>query len=145
MTAIHRLVASCISGENNRCIGKLKSGWVVMGESQFLPGYCLLLPDPVVPHLNEMTANHQADFLAEMAAVGNAVLKSTGAVRINYAMFGNQEPALHAHIIPRYETEKEGLKTATPWSYDWANAEQFSTESHGELLLQIKRELGLLT
>ena len=23
-----------------------------MGDPQVLPGYCLLLPDPVVPHLN---------------------------------------------------------------------------------------------
>ena len=28
-------------------------------------------------------------------------------VRVNYAIFGNVEPALHAHVIPRYRSEPE--------------------------------------
>ena len=28
-------------------------------------------------------------------------------MRINYAIFGNVEPALHAHVIPRYRNEPE--------------------------------------
>ena len=39
-----------------------------------------------------------------MARLGHAVLEVTGALRINYAMFGNVEPALHAHVFPRYAT-----------------------------------------
>ena len=71
-----------------------------MGDPQVLRGYCLLLPDPVVPHLNAMPATAQVAFLADMARLGQAVLEVTGALRINYAMFGNLEPALHAHVLP---------------------------------------------
>jgi hypothetical protein len=41
---------------------KMSSGWVVMGERQVFAGYCLLLPDPVVPHLNalEVVARRQS-------------------------------------------------------------------------------------
>ena len=109
-TAIHRRVEACRTGTEPACIARLASGWAVMGDPQVLPGYCLLLPDPVVPHLNAMPADAQAAFLADVARLGQAVLEVTGAVRINYAMFGNLEPALHAHVFPRYDTEPVGTQ-----------------------------------
>ena len=81
-------------------IARLRSGWAVLGDPQVLPGYCLLLPDPVVPHLNALEPALQQAFLADMARIGQAVQDITDAVRINYAIFGNVEPALHAHVIP---------------------------------------------
>jgi len=55
-----------------------------------------------------------------MSRLGDALLKVTGATRINYAIFGNQEAALHAHVIPRYVDEPEALRGAQPWAYNWA-------------------------
>jgi diadenosine tetraphosphate (Ap4A) HIT family hydrolase len=105
----------------------------VLGERQVLPGYCLLLPDPVVPTLNALEGAARAAFLADMAALGDAVLAVTRAVRINYAIFGNLDPALHAHVIPRYHDEPDGLRTAQPWAYDWSSAPAFDAELHGDL------------
>jgi hypothetical protein len=55
-----------------------------------------------------------------MSRLGQAVLAVTGAIRINYALFGNVEPALHAHVFPRLASEPEHLRTANPWGYDWS-------------------------
>lgn len=139
-TAIHRMVAACRAGSYPTLIAQTRSGWAVMGSSQFLSGYCLLLPDPVVPHLNDMANKHREQFLADMARLGDAVLQVTGALRINYAMFGNIEPALHAHVVPRYVDEPEALRTAHPWAYDWAKAPQFDPAIHGELLDKIRAD-----
>ena len=68
-----------------------------------------------------------------MAALGDAVLAVTHAVRINYAIFGNLEPALHAHVIPRYHDEPAALRTAQPWAYDWDAAPAFDPERHRDL------------
>ncbi len=95
------MVERCRDARYPSCIGKMSSGWAVMGERQVLPGYCLLLPDPVVPHLNALAPALRGQFLADMALVGDALLELTGGLRINYAIFGNLEPALHAHIFPR--------------------------------------------
>ena len=76
-----------------------------------------------------MDSVHREKFLKDMAALGDAVLKVTGAVRINYAMFGNAEPVLHAHVIPRYANEAAELRTAHPWSYDWDAATPFSLQN----------------
>jgi diadenosine tetraphosphate (Ap4A) HIT family hydrolase len=141
-TAIHRMVAACRSNNYPALIAHLPSGWAVMGAAQFLHGYCLLLPDPVVPHLNAMQPSHREQFLHDTATLGDAVLAVTGALRINYAMFGNAEPALHAHVIPRYADEAPEMRQAHPWVYDWSAAPAFDLQVHGELLLRLREVLG---
>jgi diadenosine tetraphosphate (Ap4A) HIT family hydrolase len=127
------MVERCRADDYPARVGRLPSGWVVMGERQVLAGYCLLLPDPVVAHLNVLEERERTQFLADMARVGDAVLACTGAVRINYALFGNAEPALHAHVFPRRPDEAPGIRTAQPWALDWQAAPQFSAALHGEL------------
>src|SRR5690242_20455425 len=133
-TAIHRMVEACRNGSHPSIIARLSSGWAVLGTSQFLRGYSLLLPDPVVSHLNALTDERRTAFLRDMTKLGDAVLAATKAVRINYAMFGNLEPALHAHVVPRYDDEPADKRTAHPWAYDWAAAPQFDRTLHGALL-----------
>ena len=142
-TAIHRFVEAARRGELPNVIGRMASGWAILGEKQVLKGYCLLLPDPVVPHLNALGDSARTQFLTDMAKLGDAVLAITKAVRINYEMLGNLEPALHAHIVPRYHNEDLMLATKPIWFYDWSKAEAFSVATHSALAQQIKRELGL--
>ena len=141
-TAIHRRVEGCRAARDPTCIARLPSGWAVLGDPQVIEGYCLLLPDPVVPHLNAMPAAAQAAFLADMARLGQAVLAETGAVRINYAMFGNLEPALHAHVFPRRDDEPEALRTAHPWAWDWSRGRAFDAGIDAARLERLRRRLS---
>jgi diadenosine tetraphosphate (Ap4A) HIT family hydrolase len=141
-TAIHAMVDRCRAAQYPALVAKLRSGWVVMGERQVLTGYCLLLPDPVVPHLNALPADLRGQFLSDMALAGDALLATTRALRINYAMFGNVEPALHAHIFPRRASEPEGVRTVQPWALDWDGAPAYSEALHGELRRRLAVKLG---
>lgn len=141
-TSIHRRVDALRAGTDPTFVARLASGWAVLGERQVLPGYCLLLPDPVVPALNALTGAERAAFLADMAALGDAVLAATRAARINYAILGNQDPALHAHVIPRYQDEPAARRRAHPWSYDWEQAPVFQADLHRELRDRIHAALG---
>jgi diadenosine tetraphosphate (Ap4A) HIT family hydrolase len=141
-TAIHRHVAAARAGREPRVIARLFCGWAVFGERQFLRGYALLLPDPVVPSLNALGAHERTLFLQDLARLGDAVLKVTGAERINYAILGNLEPALHAHVIPRYADEPETLRTAHPWMYDWEAAPLFDRASFQDLADALLKELS---
>ena len=136
-TAIHVMVDRCRAADYPATVTRLRSGWVIMGECQVLTGYCLLLPDPVVPHLNALSAELRGQFLADMAIIGDALLEITAAVRINYAIFGNVEPALHAHIFPRHAAEPEATRSAQPWALDWSAAPSYSEAVHGELKKRI--------
>jgi diadenosine tetraphosphate (Ap4A) HIT family hydrolase len=140
-TAIHRRVAALRAGSDPTFVARLPSGWAVLGEQQFLRGYGLLLPDPVVPHLNALAGTARTDLLDDAARFGDALLAATGARRINYAIFGNLEPALHVHLVPRYDTEPEALRTAHPWSYDWAAAPRFDAARDAQLVSALRRYL----
>jgi diadenosine tetraphosphate (Ap4A) HIT family hydrolase len=140
-TAIHQQVAAAREGKDPRVIARLFCGWVVFGERQFVRGYVLLLPDPVVPTLNALGARERGQFLLDMARLGDALLKVTNALRINYAILGNLETALHAHVIPRYAEEPPALRTAHPWAYDWEAAPLFDRAEYTALSEALRREL----
>ena len=140
-TAIHRRVAACRAGTDPTAIARLGSGWAVLGDPQVLRGYCLLLPDPVVPHLNALGPAARQAFLADLARLGDVLLALTQAVRINYAIFGNVEPALHAHLFPRYADEPPHLVAANPWGYDWNAAPRFDAARDGDLIARLREAL----
>jgi len=142
-TLIHKRVAEANAGTNPKVIARMSSGWAVLGDSQFLKGYCLLLPDPVVEHLNDFTGDRHLAFLDDMVALGRAVLSVTDAVRINYEMLGNLEPALHAHLFPRYDNEPEDLRTKPVWFYSDAvrDADAFDLERDRPTMEAIRVEL----
>lgn len=108
-----------------------------MGDVQFLPGYCLLLPDPVVQSLNDLDAEARVAYLLDMARLSDAVLQVTGALRMNYEILGNSEPELHCHIFPRYASEPEEKRTMPAWFYDWKAAPPYVEDIHGDLRKQI--------
>lgn len=143
-TAIHRDVDAARRGDEPRVLARLGSGWAVFGSQQFVRGYLLLLPDPVVPQLNALAGAARAGFLADMTRLGDALLQVTDAVRINYAIFGNVEPALHAHVIPRYAHEPAAMCTAQPWAYDWSRAEPFDAAALAPLAEALRQALRKL-
>lgn len=137
VSAIHRFVEQARRGELPRVIARVTSGWAVLGDPQILPGYCLLLPDPVVPDLNALRGPERQQFLDDMARLGDAVLAVTGAERINYEILGNVEPALHAHVIPRSAREPAERRRQPVWLHDWTTAAPFDPVAHGELQRRI--------
>lgn len=116
-----------------------------MGDPQITRGYCLLLPDPVVTDLNALAGDTRRQFLGDMARLGDAVLRVTGAERINYEILGNVEPALHAHVIPRHTNEAPELRTRPVWLHDWSAAEPFGGDAHHALRALLRAALELNT
>lgn len=144
MALIADRVALARAGNNPWLIKKLPSGWAVMGDVQFLPGYCLLLADPVVASVNDLNMEMRMQFLQDMSILGDAILKATGAYRINYEILGNAEPELHAHIFPRYMHEADEKRRMPAWFYDWKNALRYDEAEHGHIKQAIKQQLDAL-
>jgi len=143
MPLISQRVESARNGTNEKVICRMASGWAVMGDVQFLQGYCLLLPDPVVPSLNDLAPEARKQYLLDMASLGDAILAATDALRINYEILGNSEPELHCHIFPRYASEEEHRRKMPVWFYDWKTATPYSEQQHGELRQKIAHFLDL--
>lgn len=144
MTPAERLV-QLEKGEDATLIGRLPSGFAVMAESQFLPGYCLLLAFPMIEKLNDLAGEPRTQFLNDMASLGDAVLAATKCLRINYSIYGNLDPFLHAHVIPRYSWEDDSYRTKPPMQIPAELREDpchaFDASRYAELMDQIRRGL----
>lgn len=141
-TLIHQRVREAREGSNPRVIGRMASGWAVVGDHQIVYGYSLLLPDPVVPSINHLGEADRTRYLADMVLLGDALLAVTGAHRINYEILGNSEPALHVHLFPRHETEPDDLRIHPVWYYDWSLAKPLEAEKQQHFIEQVNAELN---
>lgn len=140
-TLIHERVSLAREGENPTVICRVLSGWVVLGDVQFLRGYSLLLPDPVVADFNALTPQARAQYAQDGAAIGDALLAVTDSYRINYEILGNADAALHMHIFPRYRDEEPTLVRRPAWFYDWTAAPPFDLQRDRELMAAIAAQL----
>ncbi len=141
-------VGSAERGENPMVMAKLESGFAVIGDTQFLPGYCVLLASPRVSTLNELPADRRRQFLYEMSLLGEAVEQacaSDGLLRVNYEILGNTDTFLHAHIFPRYIWEPPERRSHPVWLYPadrWTDAAyQYDDAVHGALRTRITEAL----
>lgn len=109
----------------------------MLGDTQILPGYSILLSDPVVLDLNALSLEGRGRFLRDMSIIGDALLEVTDAALINYEILGNTDRALHAHIFPRYPDEPDVTRRRPIWFSDWANAPKFNPVRDGVLLQKL--------
>jgi diadenosine tetraphosphate (Ap4A) HIT family hydrolase len=137
--SINEQVEAARSGKEPALICQVPSGWAVLCKMQFLRGYCILMPDPVVSSVNSLNRQERATFLADMTIIGDALQEVTGAYRINYAIMGNTDQVLHAHIVPRYLTEPDEMRAGTPWSYpqEIMDTILFDFERDKDLIIQL--------
>jgi diadenosine tetraphosphate (Ap4A) HIT family hydrolase len=142
-TLIHQRIAAAERGENPTVICRMRSGYLVLCDKQTPRGWCILLSVPIVPDLHNLNDQQQSLFLSDMAAVGHALVQITGAYRINYSILGNTEPALHAHIQPRFLNEPEALRRQPLWAI-WKHLEivPFDAAREAPLMTAIRNHLA---
>ena len=122
----------------------MKSGWLVVGDVQPLPGYCVLLADPVVESINALDQARRVQYSLDVIRVGDALLAVTDAYRINYETLCNSEPALHTHVIPRYRTEPDEKRGRVAWKvYDWPTARRFDPARDGPFVERMRGYLNI--
>ncbi|MGE5463355.1 MAG: HIT family protein [Syntrophothermus sp.] len=140
-TIIHQRVEEAQQGKNPYVVCRMPSGWLVLADTQILPGYCILLHDPVVTDLNALPLKERIIFLRDMSIVGDALLEVTSATLINFEILGNTDRALHAHVIPRYSSEPEETRRRPIWFSDWTNAPKFDPERDKKLMDRIAQAI----
>jgi diadenosine tetraphosphate (Ap4A) HIT family hydrolase len=144
------LLAAARSGQHPAVIAKLRSGYVVMGETQFLPGYCMLLADGEVDHLTDLARPARDRFMADLSLLGEALMRACAAwdpafSRLNYEILGNRWRHLHAHVFPRYTWEPVELREGPVWWHPksrWTDPELVLGPGHDRLVEAITRELS---
>lgn len=138
-------IASAINGTNPTILVKMNSGFAVFGDTQFLPGYCVLIGYPKATCLNDLTLKERSVFLTDMTLIGDAITQVYSPLRINYDILGNAEAFLHAHIFPRYSWEEQQYKVKPMWLYpseNWSLPEyQYPQEKYEAKKLELQTKL----
>ncbi|WIM92588.1 diadenosine tetraphosphate hydrolase [Actinoplanes oblitus] len=124
-------IGSAARGENPTLLARMPGGYAVIGDTQFLPEYCVLLTDdPAATRLSDLPHPARMAFLASMDRLAEAVERACASLdpaflRVNLEILGNTDPFLHAHIFPRYAWEPEQIRRGPVWRYPaarWAEA-----------------------
>lgn len=110
-------------GENPTVLAELSAGFAVIGDAQFLPGYCVLLSkNPLASALAELPRDERVQFLADVDLLATAVERACRAMhpgfrRINIDVLGNKDAFVHAHVWARYEWEPPEQVARPVWLY----------------------------
>ncbi len=146
-------IGSARAGANPTLLARMPQSFAVMGDTQFLPGYCVLLvDDPRIDRLTDLPKRQRIEFLDSMDTLGQAIETACRAIdrgfhRMNYEILGNTDAYLHAHLFPRYEWEPPDHIGRPVWLYD---PEQFYglkaalAPRHDDLRRRIVTELALV-
>ena len=133
-------------GENPMVIAWMRSGFAAIGDTQFLPGYCVLTAKPRVARLEDLPRAERAVFLEDMGLLGEAVAAACAPLlRVNYSIYGNTDAYLHAHVFPRYAWEPADRIPGPVWLYpqeNWGDpAMAYDQARHGVLRAKIAKAL----
>lgn len=144
-------IGSARAGTNPTVLAKMAHSYAVIGDTQFLPGYCVLLVDDLsIDRLTDMPKSQRLEFLESMDTLGQAIetacrATDSGFRRMNYEILGNTDAYLHAHLFPRYEWEPPEHIGLPVWLYDpdqFYAAEAALAARHDGLRTRIVRELA---
>jgi diadenosine tetraphosphate (Ap4A) HIT family hydrolase len=141
-------IGSAERGENPTVFARMRSGFAVIGDSQLLPGYCLLLASHQVNHLTDLPLAERTVYLQDMSLLGEAIMQVCRPLRMNYEILGNYDHYLHAHVFPRYDWEPTERRESPVWLYpDTVRADlsvAYSEEVHGQLRQNLADTLLIL-
>ncbi|MGN6131402.1 MAG: HIT family protein [Nocardioidaceae bacterium] len=146
-------IGSARAGANPTVLAKLPQSYAVIGDAQYLPGYCVLLvDDPAVDRLTDLPRARRREYLDSMDLLGEAVARACAALdpgfrRMNYEILGNTDAYLHAHLFARYEWEPTERVGGPVWLYDPADfygPEAALGPRHDDLRARIVAELSAL-
>lgn len=139
-------VGSALAGTNPTVMHRLPGGFAVIGDVQFLPGYCVLLTDrPGVDRLSDLPRQERTHFLESMDLLARAVESVCGARdpafrRVNLEILGNADAFLHAHVWPRFEWEPAEILRRPVWLHparNWSDPATGLGPQHAELRAEL--------
>ncbi len=144
-------IGAALRGENPTVLARLPGGFAVIGDVQWLPGYCVLLADdPAATRLSDLPRARRLDFLTSVDRLGEAVELACAELdpafrRVNLEILGNTDPFLHAHVWPRYDWEPADKVSGPVWLYptdNWHDPAFALGPQHDAIRIALVRHLG---
>lgn len=96
--------------KNPYFVREMATGYVVLADTQYFPGYTIFLVKSHVTEFHLMPEELKLQFLNEMSQVSEACSIAFHADKMNIEMLGNCDSHAHWHLFPRHngDTPKAG-------------------------------------
>ncbi len=133
------------NGANPYFVRELETGYVVIGDKQYFPGYVLFLCKYHETELFYLDDDIRRLFLDEMTIVAEAVSIAFKADKINYELLGNGDSHVHWHIFTRKngDLDEYGVNGVGPvWWAPWSIMNDEKYKVKGDTLEKMKSDLS---
>jgi diadenosine tetraphosphate (Ap4A) HIT family hydrolase len=104
---------------NAHLIADMRHSVFVVGDHQWHRGYALVLLKAHVREPFELPRDVQSEHFGEVMRAAEALSKTFAPLKMNYSCYGNAEPHVHWHLVPRYEDDPH------PGQDPWRDSERF--------------------
>lgn len=154
MDWLEERIGSAARGENPTVLAEMRSGYAVIGDVRFFPGYCVLLAKNSEARApTELSRRDRTQFLADAALLAMAVESACldadpGFRRTNFEVLGNTDAFGNAHVWPCDSWETPELVRKLVWLHgraSWADPATALGPLHDALRLSMTERLSELT
>ena len=133
--------------ENPNFVAELSTGYVVLGDDQYIRGYTLFLCKQHAAELFELDPQFQAQFLKEMVLTAEAAAAVFHAEKMNYELLGiGKSLHMHWHLFPRHanDTPVPGPVWRTPKEVLHGPQAQITPAQRQAWIMQLRQEIERL-
>lgn len=121
-------------------VGDMKAGTLYLFKDQAHKGRCVLALGSHKKELCECDAQERNDFMEDLARASAAIKKLWGCAKLNLGSFGDTNPHLHFHIVPKYEG---GFEFGGAFAITNPEPVHLEQADYDEMIAALQKELGL--
>src|SRR3954451_14607416 len=100
-------------GRNPHLVAEMEHSLFVVGDHPFHRGYAVVALKQHVREPYELSPDVQGEHFREVMRAAEALDRTFRPIKMNFSCYGNAEPHVHWHIVPRYEDDPHPGKD--PW------------------------------
>lgn len=121
-------------------VGKMKAGVLYLFKDQAHKGRCVVALQSHKKELFECDEQERNDYMADVAAAAGAIQKLWGCTKMNLGSYGDTNPHLHFHLVPKYEG---GFEFGGSFAIGNDNPVFLTDAAYQEMIAALKKELSL--
>ena len=121
-------------------VGDMKAGVLYLFKDQAHKGRAVLALKSHKKELCECSDRERTDYMADLAAASGAIKKLWGCDKLNLGSYGDTNPHLHFHIVPKYEG---GFEFGGSFAIGNPDPVFLTDAEYEEMIAALKKELNL--
>ena len=121
-------------------VGDMTAGTLYLFTDQAHKGRCVLALGSHKKELFECDEQERNAIMADVAAATKAIKKLWGCTKLNLGSYGDSNPHLHFHIVPKYEG---GFEFGGSFAITNPEPVHLTQAEYDEMIAALKKELGI--